>query len=596
MISPIFVRPKKDGSHRVILNLKKLNEAVSYHHFKMDALETAIKLMRPGCYMTSIDLKDAYYSIPIASEHQKFLKFVWKDQLYAFNSLPMGLSSSPRIFTKILKPFFSALRSQFGHTCLGYIDDLFYLEDSYLECEEATLHAVQLFISLGFKIHPEKSVVIPTQVLEFLGFILNSILVTVTLTGKKAEKILQLCQTFSSPGRQFTIREVASFIGTLVSSFPGVEFGPLHYRHIEADKELNLKLSKGNFDSHMTLSHDSLKDVCWWSSNIQTATRKILHSSPDAVVYTDASQTGWGAHIDHGNNTCGVWSKSESLRHINYLELLAVKLALASLFDNRSNIHVRVMSDNTTTVSYINSMGGCKSRECNSITKDIWDWARERNIWLSAAHIPGSSNVDADQLSRNLNLNLEWMLSKPIFQRIVSLFGKPDIDLFASRLNAQVETYVSWRPQPMAKFVDAFSIDWSQFFFYAFPPFCLISRCVQKIIHDQASGILVIPRWTTQPFFTVVLSLLIEMPRVLKASAQNLIHPALDSPHPLHQRLELLVCKLSGNPCKTQRFRQTLLKLSCSPGETVHTNSTKCTSTSGYSFVVKGHLIHCIPL
>ena len=596
VISPIFVRPKKDGSHRVIFNLKKLNEAVSYHHFKMDTLETAIKLMRPGCYMTSIDLKDAYYSIPIAPEHQKFLKFVWKDQLYAFNSLPMGLSSSPRIFTKILKPFFSALRSQFGHTCLGYIDDSFYLEDSYLECEEATLHAVQLFISLGFKIHPEKSVVIPTQVLEFLGFILNSILMTVTLTEKKAEKILQLCQKFSYPGRQFTIREVASFIGTLVSSFPGVEFGPLHYRHIEADKELNLKLSKGNFDSHMTLSHDSLKDVCWWSSNIQTATRKILHSSPDVVVYTDASQTGWGAHIDHGNNTCGVWSKSESLRHINYLELLAVKLALASLFDNRSNIHVRVMSDNTTTVSYINSMGGCKSRECNSITKDIWDWARERNIWLSAAHIPGSSNVDADQLSRNLNLNLEWMLSKPIFQRIVSLFGKPDIDLFASRLNAQVETYVSWRPQPMAKFVDAFSIEWSQFFFYAFPPFCLISRCVQKIIHDQASGILVIPRWTTQPFFTVVLSLLIDMPRVLKASAQNLIHPALDSPHPLHQRLELLVCKLSGNPCKTQRFRQTLLKLSCSPGETVHTNSTKCISTSGYSFVVKGHMIHCIPL
>ena len=70
VISPIFVRPKKDGSHRVIFNLKRLNEAVSYHHFKMDTLETAIKLMRPGCYMTSIDLKDAYYSIPIAPEHQ----------------------------------------------------------------------------------------------------------------------------------------------------------------------------------------------------------------------------------------------------------------------------------------------------------------------------------------------------------------------------------------------------------------------------------------------------------------------------------------------------------------------------------------------
>ena len=596
VISPIFTRPKKDGSHRVIFNLKKLNESVTYHHFKMDTLETAIRLMRPGCYMTSIDLKDAYYSIPIAEEHQKYLKFIWRGQLYAFTSLPMGLTSSPRIFTKVLKPVFSYLRSQFGHTCLGYIDDSFYLEDSYTECEEATLRAIQLFVSLGFKIHPEKSVIIPTQVLEFLGFILNSILMLVTLTNKKAVKILQLCQTFSLPNKRFTIREVASFLGTLVSSFPGVEFGPLHYRHIEVDKEANLKLNQGNFDSFMTLSHDSLEEIHWWSANILTASRRIFHSSPDVVVYTDASQMGWGAHIKPGNNTSGIWSKSESSGHINYLELLAVKLALSSLLDARNNIHVRVMSDNNTAVSYINSMGGCRSLECNSVAKDIWDWAIDKDIWLSAAHIPGSSNIDADQLSRNLNLDLEWMLSAPIFQRIVALFGKPDIDLFASRLNAQVKDYVSWKPHPMAKFVDAFTIDWSQFFFYAYPPFCLVSRCVQKIIHDQASGILVIPLWTTQPYFTAVLSLLTETPRVFNASVQNLIHPTLDGPHPLHQRLQLMVCKLSGDPCKSLRFRQTLSTSSCIHGETALRNNIKFILTSGCNFAVKERLIRCIPL
>lgn len=185
-------------------------------------------------------------------------------------------------------------------------------------------------------------------------------------------------------------------MGPLV--FPGVEFGPLHYRHIEADKEFNFKSTKGNFDSHMTLSNDSLEDVRWWSSNIQSATKKILRCNPDVVVSTDVCQTGWGAQIDHCNNTCGIWSMSESLRHINYLELLAVKLALASLFDNRSDIHVRVMSEH---YQFLGSL------ECNSLTSDIWEWARERNIWLSAAHIPGFSNVDADQLPRNLNLNLE---------------------------------------------------------------------------------------------------------------------------------------------------------------------------------------------
>ena len=97
-------------------------------------------------------------------------------------------------------------------------------------------------------------------------------------------------------------------------------------------------------------------------------------------------------------------------------------------------------------------------------------------------------------------LNLEWVLSLPIFQRIVALFDKPDIDLFASRLNAQVETYVSWRPQPIAKFIDAFSIESSQFFFHAFPTFCLISKCVLNTVHDQMSGALVILGWTSQPF------------------------------------------------------------------------------------------------
>ena len=95
VISPIFITPKKDGSSRVIFNLKGLNEFVSYHPFKMDTLDTAIKLMRPGCFMTSIDLKDAYYSIPVAPECQKYLKFVWKETLYCFTCLPIGLTSSP---------------------------------------------------------------------------------------------------------------------------------------------------------------------------------------------------------------------------------------------------------------------------------------------------------------------------------------------------------------------------------------------------------------------------------------------------------------------------------------------------------------------
>lgn len=74
-ISPIFTRPKKDGSFRMILNLKSFNANVTHYHFKMDNIWSAIRLMKPGCYMASVDLKDAYYSVPICKNHQKFLKF-----------------------------------------------------------------------------------------------------------------------------------------------------------------------------------------------------------------------------------------------------------------------------------------------------------------------------------------------------------------------------------------------------------------------------------------------------------------------------------------------------------------------------------------
>jgi len=108
-ISPIFVANKKDGSYRMILNLKSFNQHIEYLHFKMDSVWTAIRLMTPSCYMASIDLKEAYYSVPIAESHQKYLKFEWKNMLYQFMCFPNGLACCPRKFTKLMKPVFATL-------------------------------------------------------------------------------------------------------------------------------------------------------------------------------------------------------------------------------------------------------------------------------------------------------------------------------------------------------------------------------------------------------------------------------------------------------------------------------------------------------
>ena len=123
-LSNIFLVPKHDGGHRLILNLKHLNEFVEKHHFKMETLKTALYLVKPNAFFGSLDLRQAYYSLPIHKECRKFLRFIWDGVIYEYSSLPNGLLTGLRIFLKLLTPMYSALR-KLGHTNVAYIDDSF---------------------------------------------------------------------------------------------------------------------------------------------------------------------------------------------------------------------------------------------------------------------------------------------------------------------------------------------------------------------------------------------------------------------------------------------------------------------------------------
>ena len=123
--------------------------------------------------MASIDLPDAYYTVPALCMDQKYLLFQFEGNLYKYICLPNGLSSAPRLFTKVLKSVFSALWKE-GHQVMGYLDDTFLMGDTPNECKNAILASVKLITNLVFFIHPEKLKLFPSQVIEFLGFIINS--------------------------------------------------------------------------------------------------------------------------------------------------------------------------------------------------------------------------------------------------------------------------------------------------------------------------------------------------------------------------------------------------------------------------------------
>ena len=167
-VSTIFVRPKKDGGHRLILNLKSLNEHDEYHHFKMDTLQSAIRLMTPNCYMASVDLRDAYYSVPVHNDHQKYLRFCWKGRFFHFNCLTNCLACAPRLFTKILKSVYAMLRQR-GHLNFGYIDDSYLQGENREDWQVNISDTCDLFSKLGFILHPVKSVLKPVRVLTFSG-------------------------------------------------------------------------------------------------------------------------------------------------------------------------------------------------------------------------------------------------------------------------------------------------------------------------------------------------------------------------------------------------------------------------------------------
>ncbi len=567
-ISPIFIRPKKDNRVRVILNLKKFNVNVENFHFKMETLKHALTLVSPNCFFCSLDLRDAYYSVPMTEKSQNFLKFEWKGQLYKYTAFPNGLACCPRLFTKLLKPVMAQLH-RWGFISTIFIDDTLLMGDSELECVQNVKASLCLFEKLGFVIHPEKSVLAPTHVITYLGFEINSVDMTVTLMREKKEKIFNTAASLLTLS-SCSIRFLAKFIGQIVASFPGVKYGPLWYRNMENDKIEGLKMSKGKFDANIQLSEMALAEISWWTENINSASNDIdaqsRHGEPDFIIFSDASLLGWGASCDLGQ-TGGHWLVTETGMSINALELKAGLFGLQSLLP-RTCRHVRMMMDNTTAVACVNKMGTSHSKHCNMITKQIWDFCIEKGVWLSAAHVPGRENVDADLESRKINYDTEWKLNTELLQQAFHILGvNPDLDLFASRINTQLSSYVSFKPDPGAKAVDAFTLNWHDTRFYAFPPFCVIPKVLQKICRDRAKGVVVVPDWPNQPWFPLIAKMLINYPVLVSARKNLLSLPQSPAEEHRLQKLRLIICELSGVASDAQGFRNKLQTSCVHPGE-----------------------------
>ena len=548
-VSSIFSRPKPDGSIRVIINLKPLNQYVQKHHFKMDTIKTVLSHVTPGCFMATLDLKHAYHSVKIDDSFQRFLKFEHDNQLFQYTCYPNGLGPCPRKFTKLFKPPLSHLRCK-GCYIMGYIDDFFTKGKTRAICRIHVRDIVELFTRLGFTISPEKSMLDPQTKAIYLGFLIDSIKMIVMLTKEKQEDLAGVVEKALAANNNGgnTIRFIAKVIGKIVAALHGSLEGTLQYRWLEADKNRALALNKRDYEAIMFLSDRAVTELVWWKNNVFTTSAPIRWPAISIEIASDASSLiGWGATCG-SERTGGAWSALEAEIHISVKEMIAIYYAIRSFVHLLKGRHVRVLCDNTTAVGVVNKMGSTRSPDCNKMARKIWNFAFANGIFITCAHIPGVDNVVPDEESRKEYKQAEWMLDRDLYRRAIRVLNfNPTLDCFASRINTQHENYVSRRPDPFAKKIDAFSFNWGEENCYLFPPFSLIGRVLQKIRTDAATVLIVLPKWPTQAWWPEVMDLMLGKPHIIQPAENNLHLPNHPTEvHPLHKKLHLMVCLLSG--------------------------------------------------
>ena len=144
-----------------------------------------------------------------------------------------------------------------------------------------------------------------------------------------------------------------------------------------------MRKSGGNFDVKINSLNEFIKDeLNWWLESISKAMDDILLPEVNFIIDTDASESGWGA-TDNISLLEEYGTKKDKEYHINYLKLKAIYLAIKAYRSSREVCkYIRIRSDNTTAIAYINNMEDLVSNSCNHLGKETWKYCTDQKIWL----------------------------------------------------------------------------------------------------------------------------------------------------------------------------------------------------------------------
>ena len=195
--SRLFVVWKTSGSWRPVIDLSHLNRFVDVSHFQMETIQSVLLSVRQGDWMASIDLKEAYLQVPIHPSSRHLLRFVFRDQVYQFKALCFGLSTAPQVFTRVMAPV-SAILHSMGIRMRRYLDDWLVQSSSRDSLVRDLQTVLSLCHELGIVVNPQKSNLVPSQIVQYLGVVIDSISFRASPSQDRISRLRSTADAFRS--------------------------------------------------------------------------------------------------------------------------------------------------------------------------------------------------------------------------------------------------------------------------------------------------------------------------------------------------------------------------------------------------------------
>ena len=313
--SRLFLVEKASG------DLSHLNEFVHLTRFTTETVAFVLLSVREGDFLANVDLKDAYFQIPIHPSSWKLLRFTSEGMVYQFRALCFGLSTAPPVFTRVFAAV-SAWAHIHGIRLLQYLDDWSILASSEQEAKQSLL---SLCRTLGIVINEKKLDLVPSQTTKYLGMTVDIEAGKVFLSLTRVEKFLTVVESFCTmdapPAQLWQV--ILDHLALLEQLVPHSRLRmPSLQWHLNAHwpPESNL------LSLPVPLLQEVRRDLSWWmvKDHLLMGVR-FGTPAPDLHPYSEASCSRWGAHLLN-QHVSGVWSDQEKLLHINLLEMKALLL------------------------------------------------------------------------------------------------------------------------------------------------------------------------------------------------------------------------------------------------------------------------------